>query len=41
MIWDVSQSLLLGLEGNYKLTTYDSFGDKEGWVVISQVLFRL
>lgn len=41
VIWDVSQSLQLGLEGNYKLTTYDSFGDKEGWVVISQVLFRL
>jgi hypothetical protein len=41
VIWDVSDSLQLGLEGNYRLTTYDSFGDKEGWVVISQVLFRL
>jgi hypothetical protein len=41
VIWDVSDSLQLGLEGNYRLTTYDTFGDKEGWVVISQVLFRL
>ena len=39
--WDVNAWLQLGLEGNYKLTTYDVFGDKEAWVVISQVMFRL
>ncbi len=39
--WDVNAWLQLGLEGNYKLTSYDSFGDKNAWVVISEVLFRL
>jgi hypothetical protein len=39
--WDVNAWLQLGLEGNYKLTTYDVFGDKDAWVVISQVMFRL
>jgi len=24
-----------------KLTIYDSFGDKDAWVVISEVMFRL
>ncbi|MFO0038166.1 MAG: hypothetical protein ACK522_04395 [Synechococcaceae cyanobacterium] len=41
VVWDVNPWLQLGLEGNYKLTTYDSFGDKNAWVVISEVLFRL
>ena len=41
LIWDVNPWLQLGLEGNYKLTNYDSFGDKDAWVVISQVLLRL
>lgn len=41
VVWDVNPWLQLGLEGNYKLTTYDSFGDKEAWVVISEVMFRL
>ena len=41
MLWDVNPWLQLGLEGNYKLTTYDVFGDKNAWVVISQVMFRL
>jgi len=41
VIWDVNPWLQLGLEGNYKLTTYDVFGDKNAWVVISQVMFRL
>jgi hypothetical protein len=41
VIWDVNAWLQLGLEGNYKLTTYDVFGDKNAWVVISQVMFRL
>ena len=40
-LWDVNPWLQLGLEGNYKLTTYDVFGDKNAWVVISQVMFRL
>ncbi|MFM7236616.1 MAG: coiled-coil domain-containing protein [Cyanobium sp.] len=40
-VWDVNAWLQLGLEGNYKLTTYDSFGEKEAWVVISEVLIRL
>ena len=41
VIWDVNAWLQLGLEGNYKLTTYDVFGDKNAWVVISEVMFRL
>lgn len=41
VIWDVNPWLQLGLEGNYKLTTYDAFGDKNAWVVISEVMFRL
>ena len=41
LVWDVNPWLQLGLEGNYKLTTYDTFGDKDAWVVISQVMFRL
>lgn len=41
LLWDVNPWLQLGLEGNYKLTTYDVFGDKNAWVVISQVMFRL
>jgi len=41
MVWDVNPWLQLGLEGNYKLSTYDTFGDKNAWVVISQVMFRL
>jgi hypothetical protein len=41
LLWDVNPWLQLGLEGNYKLTTYDMFGDKNAWVVISQVMFRL
>jgi hypothetical protein len=41
VVWDVNPWLQLGLEGNYKLTTYDSFGDKDAWVVISEVMFRL
>ncbi len=41
VVWDVNPWLQLGLEGNYKLTTYDTFGDKDAWVVISQVMFRL
>jgi hypothetical protein len=41
LLWDVNPWLQLGLEGNYKLTTYDVFGDKDAWVVISQVMFRL
>ncbi len=41
LLWDVNPWLQLGLEGNYKLTTYDTFGDKDAWVVISQVMFRL
>jgi hypothetical protein len=41
VVWDVNPWLQLGLEGNYKLTDYDSFGDKDAWVVISQVLLRL
>ena len=41
LLWDVNPWLQLGLEGNYKLTTYDLFGDKNAWVVISQVMFRL
>ena len=41
VVWDVNPWLQLGLEGNYKLTTYDSFGDKDAWVVISDVMFRL
>ena len=41
VVWDVNPWLQLGLEGNYKLTTYDTFGDKNAWVVISEVLFRL
>jgi hypothetical protein len=41
VVWDVNPWLQLGLEGNYRFTTYDTFGDKDAWVVISQVLFRL
>jgi hypothetical protein len=41
LVWDVNPWLQLGLEGNYKLTTYDTFGDKNAWIVISQVMFRL
>jgi hypothetical protein len=41
VIWDVNPWLQLGLEGNYRFTTYDRFGDKDAWVVISQLLFRL
>jgi len=41
VVWDVNAWLQLGLEGNYKFTLYDSFGEKDAWVVISQVLFRL
>ena len=41
LLWDVNPWLQLGLEGNYKLTTYDVFGEKDAWVVISQVMFRL
>jgi hypothetical protein len=41
LLWDVNPWLQLGLEGNYKLTTYDVFGEKNAWVVISQVMFRL
>ena len=41
VLWDVNPWLQLGLEGNYKLTTYDVFGDKNAWVVITQVMFRL
>jgi hypothetical protein len=41
LLWDVNPWLQLGLEGNYKVTTYDVFGDKNAWVVISQVMFRL
>ena len=41
VLWDVNPWLQLGLEGNYKLTTYDVFGEKNAWVVISQVMFRL
>ena len=41
LLWEVNPWLQLGLEGNYKLTTYDTFGDKDAWVVISQVMFRL
>ena len=41
LLWDVNPWLQLGLEGNYKLTTYDVFGDKDAWMVISQVMFRL
>ena len=41
LLWDVNPWLQLGLEGNYKLTTYDTFGDKDAWIVISQVMFRL
>jgi hypothetical protein len=41
VIWDVNPWLQLGLEGNYKLSTYDAFGDKDAWVVISEVMFRL
>jgi hypothetical protein len=41
VLWDVNPWLQLGLESNYKLTTYDVFGDKNAWVVISQVMFRL
>ncbi|MEB3193761.1 MAG: hypothetical protein VKO19_01385 [Cyanobacteriota bacterium] len=41
VLWDVNPWLQLGLEGNYKFTLYDSFGEKDAWVVISQVLFRL
>jgi hypothetical protein len=41
LVWDVNPWLQLGLEANYKLTTYDRFGDKDAWVVISQLLLRL
>jgi hypothetical protein len=41
LLWDVNPWLQLGLEGNYKLTTYDTFGDKDAWIVISQLMFRL
>ncbi len=41
VVWDVNPWLQLGLEGNYRFTSYDAFGDKDAWVVISQVLFRL
>ena len=41
VLWDVNPWLQLGLEGNYKLTTYDTFGDKNAWIVITQVMFRL
>jgi hypothetical protein len=41
LVWDVNPWLQLGLEGNYKLTTYDTFGDKDAWIVITQVMFRL
>jgi hypothetical protein len=41
VLWDVNPWMQLGLEGNYRFTTYDAFGDKDAWVVISQVLFRL
>lgn len=40
-VWDVNAWLQLGLEGNHKLTTYDSFGDKDAWVVITEVMVRL
>lgn len=41
VVWDVNPWLQLGLEGNYRFTTYDAFGDKNAWVVITEVLFRL
>ena len=41
LVWDANAWLQLGLEGNYKFTTYDAFGEKNAWVVISEVLFRL
>ena len=41
LVWDVNPWLQLGLEANYKFTTYDRFGDKDAWVVISQLLLRL
>lgn len=41
LIWDVNPWLQLGLEANYKLTNYDRFGDKDAWVVISQLLLKL
>jgi hypothetical protein len=41
LVWDVNPWLQLGLEANYKFTSYDRFGDKDAWVVISQLLLRL
>lgn len=41
LIYDPLPWLQLGLEGNRKFTLYDSFGEKDAWVVISEVLFRL
>jgi hypothetical protein len=41
VVSDVNPSLHLGLEGNDRLTTHNSFGDKKAWLVISEVLFRL
>jgi hypothetical protein len=41
LVWDVNAWLQLGLEGNYKFTLYDTFGEKDAWVVISQAMFRL
>jgi hypothetical protein len=41
VIWEVNPWLQLGLEGNYKLTNYDAFGDKDAWMVITQLLLRL
>lgn len=41
LLWDVNPWLQLGLEGNDELTNDDGFGDKNAWVVISALLFRL
>jgi hypothetical protein len=41
VVSDVNPSLQLALEGNDRLTTPTSFGDKKAWLVISEVLFRL
>ncbi|MFO0016784.1 MAG: hypothetical protein ACK52U_09535 [Synechococcaceae cyanobacterium] len=41
VVWDVNPWLQLGLEGNYRFTTYEAFGDKDAWVVITEVMFRL
>ncbi len=41
LIWNLNPQLQLSFEADYRITDYVQFGSKDGWIFLSEILWRL